>query len=108
MTAACSVKMCKLIHQNQLRLPAERLIQIELTVTVTRCIGAELQHWQLFKPVQQDCRFRTSVRLNESGNDVSAIPLLVMRGIQHGAGFADAFGISEENFQFAAFLDCTL
>ncbi len=40
--------------------------------------------------------------LDVADDDFDAGRLLALRGLQHGEGFADAGGIAEENFQFAA------
>ena len=89
--------MGKLVDQNQLRPASQRCVDVELFQRDIAMLHDERR--QHFKPVEQLHGFRSRMRLDITDQDIDAAFFCLMRGFEHGVGFADPGGVSEEYLQ---------
>ena len=106
MAAALHVGVSQLVHQNELRMPRQRRVQVKFPQF--HAVIWDDFDGELFQSLQQCLRFRPGVGLDISGHHVHTGGLSPVGGLQHCVGLAHARGIAEENLQPAAWLHVCL
>ena len=88
MTRTGHIGMRQLVHQDQLRVPRKRRVQVEFEqrlATILNGLGR-----QNFQALQQRGSFHTAVGLDHADQDPATLARQLARRDQHGVGFAHA------------------
>jgi hypothetical protein len=91
--------MRQLIDQDQLGVAGQRGVDIELFQRRTAILDQAAR--QQLEIVNQRLGLGTPVRLDIASDDIHAGGALLVSGLEHGIGLADAGGGAEEDFQTA-------
>lgn len=89
--------MGQLIHQDQLRGPPQRGVQIKLPQMDAPVV--DLLAGKLLQALQQRQGVRTRMPFHITDDRVNSLFFRLVRGLQHGICFADACRISEKDLQ---------
>src|SRR5581483_11993730 len=96
------VAVRELVHEQHLRLPRERRIEVEVAQRAVAVLHLEVR--QALEALEQRLGFLPAVRLDIADDHVHALALAHAGVLEHRVGLADAGGRAEENGQLAALL----
>lgn len=97
--ASLRIIVGQFVHQNELRLPLQRQVQIKLLQldSAIRYLFAG----QNLQPVQECQRIRPGMRLHIAHNNIDALFFRLMGRLQHGIGLAYARRVAKKDFQLS-------
>ena len=99
MAAFGRVGVSEFVDDDQLRLPLERRVDVELADGVAAVVDHAAR--QDLESLEESARLGAPVRFDEADDDVDALVLQPTRALQHRVGLTDAGGRADEHFQTA-------